>query len=573
MVVFFKLQINSYTSVPLWGADGGLYGYYAKEILNGASLPFDPEHMPGFLLAFFAFFTGLDKAIFYLPVFLSSLTVFPVIAIGYIYGVIEVGFFASILGSLSFAYFSRNFGGFYDTDCLNLFFSLSILASLIYSVEKDKKTGLILSMFFSVLFFFWYHSSFLIIFSLYFAYALYITVINKKFSLLFVILLISLIFYYLGYFHRAYDYLVKPEVVYVDGMVLKNTLSTVLEAKPISLDKFIRFIAVNKIVFILLSVGYLFFLYKKRSFFLSLPLMVVSLISLKAGARFIEYGSYILPFGIYLFYRYKPVFYIVSLVLIVFYSKKDIHFRPAPLMDKSDVFLLKKLNTSKNDFIITWWDYGWNLWYYTNANTIIDNGKHLENNFVVSKIFFTPLNDVSKTIKYYMQYCPNRYCKILTNIKNNHLTKTSGNVYILFKRRLIKILPTILLFSKTDPFTGKKTGEYYLQVFRINKKVKNLYVTDNSKIKIDIKHKIFTIKNKKYNLKDLKIISSSFGKSDFYFKIDKFYFIKYKSYLIVCNERVFNSFIIQAYILKNIPKDMKIVFNNKDLMILKLDSI
>ncbi len=525
--------------------------------------------MPGFLLAFFSMFVGLDKAIFYLPVFLSSLSVVPVVVIGYIYGVLELGFFASVIGSLSFAYFSRSFGGFYDTDCLNLFFSLSILACLIYAIEKNQKTGLFLSAIFSGLFFLWYHSSFIIILALYFIYILYLSVSNKKIALLLLITLVSLVFYKMGYFHRVYDYLIKPNYIQMDGMVLKNTLTTVSEAKPISIDKFIRLIAVNKIIFALLFVGYIFFIYKQRSFLLSAPLMLISLLSIKTGARFVEYGVYVLAFGIYIFYRFKIVFYISSLILIFLYSKKDMHFRPKPLFTKQEVKFLRNLKTSPNDFIITWWDYGWSLWYYTNANTLIDNGKHFQNNYVVSKILFTSADKIDETIKHYMKYCPDRYCKILTNIKNQHPNNLKGKIYILFTNRLIRILPTILQFSKIDPFSGKKTDNYYLQVFHLNK-INKQYISDNSEIKIDIKNRYFKIKDKKYKLQNIKFLPSSFVSRNFYFKIDKFHFIKYKSYLIICNKRVLNSFILQTLIFKKIPKNMKLLFDDKNMMMLMM---
>jgi len=66
---------------------------------------------------------------------------------------------------------------------------------------------------------------------------------------------------------------------------------------------------------------------------------------------------------------------------------------------------MKKLNNlkstlKKDDFIMTWWDYGWLLWYYTNnKNTLIDNGKHQQD----PKYFLVITKHLQKMLHYFLR--------------------------------------------------------------------------------------------------------------------------------------------------------------------------
>ena len=61
--------------------------------------------------------------------------------------------------------------------------------------------------------------------------------------------------------------------------------------------------------------------------------------------------------------------------------------RAVARLEQIDV--LKKLSTrtSFDDYIISWWDYGYVMRYYSNMRTLIDGGKHGNDNYIVSKAF------------------------------------------------------------------------------------------------------------------------------------------------------------------------------------------
>ncbi len=54
---------------------------------------------------------------------------------------------------------------------------------------------------------------------------------------------------------------------------------------------------------------------------------------------------------------------------------------------------LDKMSDAK-DYTLAWWDYGYPIWFYSNTNTIIDGGKHQNDNFIISKIMQTSSSDL-----------------------------------------------------------------------------------------------------------------------------------------------------------------------------------
>jgi len=101
--------------------------------------------------------------------------------------------------------------------------------------------------------------------------------------------------------------------------------------------------------------------------------------------------------GKYLFSGDKGMLYrygFVSLgVFALIYPNIQHTFRynPGTVFNKNEVKDLVKLNaiSKPQDYTLTWWDYGYPIWYYSDTITLIDGSKHHEDNFVISKIFLS----------------------------------------------------------------------------------------------------------------------------------------------------------------------------------------
>jgi len=629
LAVVFKFllfrEIDTFSFIPpLWGSDGGLYGFYAKEILDGRTVGFDAEHSPAYLLAFIVktFSVSLDRVLFYLPVFLSSLSVVPVILIGYAYNLVPFSFFAALIGSVTYAYYIRSFLGYYDTDALNVFFSLCVVAFMILTVEKKKKIYLVATALSLLLFYMWYHSSKLIILVLILNFALYLIIWQYRVLLQRKKLLITLFFVLVGFvllYHqeigvfatRANAYIFKAKNIYLTQqnnhtLIFNATLQTVGEAKALPIQKLGQYLSINNVYFYLSLVALLLFTLRFRSFLLSFSLLFLGLLSLQSGIRFSEYGVYIMAFGaVYILYiirniliiyfglgyRYaQAVFIVLFMLLLGAYLQKIVHKNSYlhPVLHAKSVELLRNLDRELNeqDYILTWWDYGWPLWYYTKANTLIDNGKHFEDNYIISKLLFAKQDYTAKAAKYFLQKCNGKRCylsrmlfkkkspaEIDAIIKQSDIKAPDKAVYFLFHARMVKILRVIATFSNRDPQSGILNKKLRLHIVKVGGMHKGIVISQQAKIKLDLKKRRLSITGKKLPLKEIYIVNNhKIIQLETRYTKSKFHAILFnKKYIILCNDYVFNSFFIQAMVLNNYDKKyFTLVGQSDEIKILQL---
>jgi undecaprenyl-diphosphooligosaccharide--protein glycosyltransferase len=148
------------------------------------------------------------------------------------------------------------------------------------------------------------------------------------------------------------------------------------------------------------------------------------------------------------------------------------------------------------DYVITWWDYGYPIWYYADVNTLVDGGKHNEDNFIVSKILTTSnpylAANLSKlSIKKYAE--TNKTVATQIFIKNGKpvnvnefldklessdykAPKLDRNIYLMFPHRMFNILPTVAVFSNRNLNTGEVYPNHFFYKSRIRKQGKYLFI-------------------------------------------------------------------------------------------------
>ena len=141
-------------------------GYYwaegARDILagfhqnNDLSPITNPASILTAAIAKFLPFIPFDVLIEYLPGFLGSLVVIPVVLIGRVLGSTWMGFLAGLMSGMVWSYYHRTMFGYYDTDMLVITFPTFALWAIIWSLKNKNKTFFFLAPFIEILMIEWH---------------------------------------------------------------------------------------------------------------------------------------------------------------------------------------------------------------------------------------------------------------------------------------------------------------------------------------------------------------------------------------------------------------------------------
>jgi len=442
-------------------------GYYwaegARDLLSGtATNPDAKEYFDKFhqlndlspvstagsqLTAFFSKILpfSFESVIFYMPVFLSSLVVIPIILIARAFKNLEMGLIAAMLSSIAWSYYNRTMAGYYDTDMLNIVLPMFFLWSIIWAIKTNKNIYLILTAIEILIYRWWYPQSYSLEFSFFGMILLYTVIFDRKNLFNYKLLAIMMFammngneFIRLGivlgtYFlfrDKKYDKYVlsilgfsiaaflisggfSPIWAQLKGYIFRETVSntgkglnlhfftvmqTVREAGHIPFETFANRISGHTITFIISLLGYLYLLYKQRVMIFSLPLLGLGFLAYVGGLRFTIYAVPVLALGIaYLITELaakmptKKLQYLsmIAFTLVILYPNyKHIDAYKVPtVFNANEVKVLEELGkvAKRDDYVVAWWDYGYPIRYYADVKTLVDGGKHAGDvNFPVS---------------------------------------------------------------------------------------------------------------------------------------------------------------------------------------------
>jgi dolichyl-diphosphooligosaccharide--protein glycosyltransferase/undecaprenyl-diphosphooligosaccharide--protein glycosyltransferase len=207
----------------------------------------------------------------------------------------------------------------------------------------------------------------------------------------------------------------------------------------------------------------------------------------------------------------KYAFVILSTIaLIVPNINHIIGYKVPTVFSKAEVQDLDRLNkiADAKDYALTWWDYGYPIWYYSDTSTIIDGGKHNNDNFIISKIMQTTsptlaanlgrlaveiyesnghkvIADTIFTNKQKDQIDPNEFLLKLDN-PNYKLPKKTRDIYLYLPYKMLGIYPTVTLFGNLDLATGKKLRNIAFYPSRVVAENKNGLLTFANGVKFDL---------------------------------------------------------------------------------------
>ena len=392
---------------------------------------------------------SLETVTFYLPVMMSSIIVVPIILIMKLYNKAFIGFLAALLAAITWSFYNRTMAGYYDSDIFALLFPIFIVYFLMRALREKSLVSFFTVMLLNALYFYAYDASRGVIYGIglgFIAYALiFLRKESKLYEYIFLIsismldidwrvrlflIILSWVLVYKGflkekkvqiglallallsflYFNnvflliwgKVYEY-IQTGVAQSSGLKFFQVHQTISEAEQIPFTIFADRISGSVIGFFIAMLGYLVLVWRKKEFLLFLPLIAIGFFAYKGGLRFTVYAIPALSIGaIYLFWELakfidrkdKRVQYgVVLLAAIAFLYPNikhifDYNKRIMPVfsnVEVQDLDKLKKLASNK-DYTLSWWDYGYPIWYYSGTNTLIDGGKHQNDNYIVSKI-------------------------------------------------------------------------------------------------------------------------------------------------------------------------------------------
>ncbi|MCK9455084.1 MAG: STT3 domain-containing protein [Sulfurimonas sp.] len=508
-------------------------GYYwaegARDILSGVSQANDRSPITtaaSQLTALFAFILpfSFESVILFMPVFLSSLIVIPIILIARSIKNLEMGFVAALLASIAWSYYNRTMIGYYDTDMLNIVLPVFLLWSIIWAIRTNEDKYLLITAIDILIYRWWYPQSYSLEFSFFALILLYALVWDRKniynYKLLAIMMLamvglegyirVILVFgvfyiykqkeldkyiYYIlaasialffisGGFNPIWgklkSYVFKDAVtVGKEGMELHfySVMQTVREAGHIPFEIFANRISGHVVTFVASVVGFIYLAYRHKIMLFGVPLIGLGFLAYVGGLRFTIYAVPVLAFGVAFLIteaaRFMPTkrlkfLAITALTLAVLYPNITHvqEYRVPTVFNSNEVKVLEELRkiADREDYVVAWWDYGYPLRYYSDVKTLIDGGKHSGDvNFPVS-FMLTNSQDVSaKMARLDVEYTEKKFKFIEENkemIRDKNLTIFS-NIEQMTKDYGFSDTNDFLLSLQTDIKLPEKSRDIY----------------------------------------------------------------------------------------------------------------
>ena len=538
MRLIWVYQFNGYEAFTFNGQfmintnDGYFWAEGARDLISGSTQANDLSPIDSATAQLTAFFTSIlpfsfETIILYMPVFLSSLIVIPIILIAKVFKNLEMGLIAALLASITWSYYNRTMVGYFDTDMLNIVLPMFLLWSIIWAIQTKEKIYLLLTALDILVYRWWYPQSYSLEFSFFSLILLYTLIFDRKnifnYKLLTmmmfaminldayirIILVISTFYIFLQEKYDKYLYYILGASIGIfllsggfspiwnklssyiftnniassqDGLKLHffTVKQTIREASHIPFETFANRISGHTITFIISILGYIYLSYRHKIMLLALPMVGLGFLASVGGLRFTIYAVPILALGIAFLItelsskmptaKLKILTMIVLTLLILLPNYKHIEAYKVPtVFNATEVKVLDelKLKANREDYVVAWWDYGYPIRYYSDVKTLIDGGKHSGSvNFPVSYILTHPQRVAAKMARLDVEYTEKDFESNRTGSTIEQMTLDYG----------FKDTNDFLLSLQTDIKLPKKTRDIY---FYLPFKMMNILPTVN----------------------------------------------------------------------------------------------
>jgi len=358
--------------------------------------------------------------------------------------------------------------------------------------------------------------------------------------------------------------------------------------------------------------------------------MGIGAFALLGGLRFTVYAVPVAAMSaIYLFFvlgdffkdkKLKYTFIVFATAMMIYPNITHIlGYKVPTVLNKKEVSDLDKLKQIANpkDYTLAWWDYGYPIWYYSGTSTLIDGGKHQNDNFIISKIMQTSssalaanlsrlaIETYAEGVDSYDEYIkegknenkiPQKFKMfkkdgnayhagkgpvvnhllrntqkdqidpnmLLSELENGtySLPKKSRDIFLYLPYRMLNIFPTVSVFGNLDLTTGniQRKITFYQTSLKKNEKgiitLRNGIVFDSNKgtVTIDKKTKDVQYFIVTQNTKENQVKLQS----QRYHTQGEYAVIYMKSYgqFLVMDKETFSSMYVQMFILGKYDKNL-----------------
>lgn len=406
------------------------------------------------------------------------------------------------------------------------------------------------------------------------------------------------------FFGNVFDLILTKVMSYLDrgveteGLHFYQVVQTVREAGAIPFSTMADRISGSQIGVIVSLIGYMVLVLRHKPFVIALPLIGVGVLSLWAGLRFTVYAVPVAAISaIYLFHVItksisdKKSIYIAAMTLLtasMLYPNiiHIIEYKVPTVLNQTEVNDLEQLRkmSSDKDYTLAWWDYGYPIWFYSNTNTVIDGGKHDNDNFIISRIMQSDSPDLVANLSRLAVeiYIDSNYSNIANTLFKNKqedqldpnillselddptyiLPKKTRDIYIYLPYRMLSIFPTVTIFGNLDLTTGKAVRNSVFYPANAVSNQNGIIALSNG-IGFDAKNGELIFGQQRANVKNFIVTQNTQeGKTELQSQLyhaDGDYVVVYmKSYgtFVVMDSTTFNSAYVQMFMLEKYDKNL-----------------
>jgi asparagine N-glycosylation enzyme membrane subunit Stt3 len=307
-------------------------------------------------------------------------------------------------------------------------------------------------------------------------------------------------------------------------------------------------------------------------------------------------ASFFVAIGLFFVFKnwkkqFSLIFFVSFLTFVILIPNIThiISYKVPTVLNETEVKDLVKLNeiSDSKDYTLTWWDYGYPIWYYSDTSTLIDGGKHNNDNYIISKILQATSQDFAANMSRLAveTYVSSDY-KIVANElfkekkpstlldelehSDYSLPEKTRDIYLYLPYRMLRIFPTVSVFGNINLNTGKEKRKVYFSPVSVVEQVQGKVLFSNRTIYDSVKGTVEVIlkEDNKYVKKTKKVYRFDVanygknGKSQVQSKLHsisgEFCVVFLQSYgqMIVMDRKTYDSAYVQMFMLEKYDKNL-----------------